>query len=170
VTAKRPTADTLSPSEATRRLNPHLWRPTVAAALPEPYIAACTERSFHQPAKPRNPSTADKPANCHRALNKTESRAYEWLCAEYGDQHVWGHAVKVPLTDGQWYEPDFVAWDCHGIPKIVEVKGSHRGLHLAWSQRGMEKFKRARAEHPGLRFALLTWTGKVWKWEQHERD
>ena len=154
MTAKRPTPDTLSPSEATRRLNPHLWRATVTDAP-------------QRPATPRveTVATADKPANCHRALNKTESRAYEWLCNEYSDQHVWGHAVKIPLTDGQWYEPDFVAWDCHGAMILVEVKGAHRGLHLAWSERGMEKYKLARAEHPALRFALLTWTGKLWKWE-----
>lgn len=158
MTRARPTPDALSPSESTRRLNPHLWRPTVADVLPAsptPYIDAAMART----------QTADKLLRCHRGLNKTEARAYEWLCHEYGDQHVWGHAVKIPLTDRQWYEPDFVCWDRLGDMVLVEVKGAHRGLHLAWSERGMEKFKRARAEHPGLQFALLTWTGKVWKWE-----
>jgi hypothetical protein len=159
MTAKRPTPDTLSPSESTRRLNPHLWRPTVADTPQRPATRHV-----------ETAATADKPANCHRGLNKTESRAYEWLCNEYGDQQVLGHAFKVPLTDGQWYEPDFLCWDALGVITLVEVKGAHRGLHLAWSERGMEKYKRARAEHPGLRFALLTWTGKVWKWEQHEKD
>jgi hypothetical protein len=92
-------------------------------------------------------------------MNKTEARAHDWLCQRYGQ--VWGHALRIPLSDGQWYEPDFVAWR-GTTPIAYEVKGTHAGKHIGWSERGIEKFKRARAEHPELEMRLLVWDGKEW--------
>lgn len=155
----KPTLST--PSEAVRRLNPHVFAPEAAQGTQPADPCQDTGNAPKRAKTRRNSQTLP---NCRRLLNKTERAAYHWLLDHYRDGSVWGHCVAIPLTDGQWYMPDFVVWrKC--MPIFYEVKGRHAGKHIAWSERGIEKFKRARAEHPELTFVMLVRTKEGWKRE-----
>ena len=131
MTKKRPTIDDLTFSAATKLRNPHLFGRSAAV---EPIA---------QPAKKPTTRTRFQEPGCFKRLNKTELMARDFLLSL--GYEIWGHALRVPLTDGEWYEPDFLA-RFGGHLFAVEVKGQHVGKGLAWSQRGIEKYKRARAE------------------------
>jgi Holliday junction resolvase-like predicted endonuclease len=126
----RPKIEDLTFSASVKLRNPHLFGRSAVEPVAQPAKKPTTRTRFQEP-------------GCFRRLNKTELMARDFLLSL--GYEIWGHALRVPLTDGEWYEPDFLA-RFGGHLFAVEVKGQHVGKGLAWSQRGIEKYKRARAE------------------------
>ena len=108
-------------------------------------------------AKPKRKAKVGKGA---QVPNKTE--------AEYADRFLQGsdhrfQALTFHMKAGADYTPDWITFDCQGLPSVaIECKGSHRfhshgRARLAWLQ--------CRIEYPGIKFVWATKTKEGWTHE-----
>ena len=161
-------------SEATRRRNPAIFGETAPDFAPRRENPA--KRDFARIAA-KTPAEANSGRNPgisggetrQRQMNKTETRAMEWLRL-HGYAGIIAQPTRLfPLAGGGTYTPDFLAWEpMTSCVWVVEVKGGYRGP--GWDQ-GYDRYKRAALQYspPGSpwRFALLTWHARrrEWTWE-----
>lgn len=127
-------------SEATKRLNPHLYEMVDVAT----------------PTKGKRIRQSTKPL-----LNKLEQEWRTVLEQVYPDILITGNETKFRLANGLWYKPDFIVWGMDAV-RCYEVKGPHafRG--------GFENLKMAASKYPEFKWTLV-WRDKEtkeWK-EQH---
>jgi hypothetical protein len=90
-------------------------------------------------------------------LNKLESDYQEVLRMRHGAENVQSQSVRLWLSNGGWYKPDFFV---PGEMLFIEVKGPHafRG--------GFENLKRAASTHRWAKFRLVWRVSGQWKFQE----
>jgi hypothetical protein len=89
-------------------------------------------------------------------MNRTEHEYSLILKAAYPDQIIRFEEIKLRISDGCWYTPDFFLF-VNGQPTFFEVKGAH-----VWDDSRV-KFKAARELHKWANFEMHQKTKSGWK-------
>lgn len=89
-------------------------------------------------------------------MNKLETRFHGKLLAEYPGEAILCQAVRVEISRGHWYKPDFFLPNRVGGPLAYEVKGpfAYRGAFTV--------LKCAARVHPWIRFILVWEEDMTW--------
>jgi hypothetical protein len=93
--------------------------------------------------------------NSKRGMNQTEREYSLILQAAYPDQIIRFEEIKLRISDGCWYTPDFFLF-VDGCPTFFEVKGAH-----VWDDSRV-KFKAARELHKWANLELHQKKAGIW--------
>lgn len=158
-------------SASVRRLNPAIFAGKGPAGAPDDRNAA--KRDFARDgaenasgAKSGRIPAASGGETRQKRMNKTETRALEWL-RFHGYTGIIAQPTRLfPLAGGGTYTPDFLAWEpMTSCVWVVEVKGGYRG---PGAEQGYDRYKRAALQYSPAgspwRFALLTWHAQQREW------
>ena len=140
-------------SEATRKLNPHLFKQAC-----EDHIHAVIKNTTP---RPKTRIRQDKP------MNRLEQEAWDYIRtlphiaapgARYSELRA--QSKRFRLASGLWYKPDITGRDIHRIEYAWEVKGPHafRG--------GFENLKMAATQYPEIRWILMWKVDGQWQFQE----
>lgn len=152
-----------NPSEAVRKINPHLYPMNTLDA---------GERAQGAPERPQPVSEATILLKGDRAsvmawkpednLNLTERRYLAKLRERHADQAIGIQCITLRLSKDLRYTPDICLYnDSMRFLRFIEVKGPHR-----FREKGILKVKMAARLYPQFDFWLCEWDlggNKAWK-------
>lgn len=132
----------LTMSDATRQLNPHLFAMRAGGEAPPAAALATPGRRLRQSAEP--------------LMNKLEERLFAHLRELYPDVTIRAQAKRYRLANGLWYKPDMTAI-IGGREYAWEAKGPHafRG--------GFENLKFAAKEYTEVSWFLMWEESGLWR-------
>lgn len=132
-----------SASEATRRLNPHLFTPQEPKKRPAIFVQnGLKEKRIRQDSKP--------------LMNKLETEFYNTMKAAHPGAMIRIQALRFRLGNGIWYKPDFVVQEARyidGNAPLKEIK------QTAYEVKGPHAF---RGGFENLKVAASVWTDVRW--------